>query len=85
LPAVLERVMHQAYRCNSSILDASARKEPRALETVLEVEVEGHTITLPAAISNEEAIARVEQHLRGKRCAAVPTRAHSPLINQSIL
>ena len=33
---------------------------------VLKVDVAGDTITLPTAISSEEAIARVEQHLRGR-------------------
>ena len=33
----------------------------------LEVDVAGDTIRLPTQLSNEEAIARVEQHLRGRR------------------
>src|SRR5262245_36600983 len=85
LPAVLERVMPQAHRDDLSILDASATREAPLLQSVLEVEVEGQTITVPAAISSEEAIARVEQHLRGKDCAAVSTCAPWPLINRSIL
>jgi hypothetical protein len=35
--------------------------------SVLEVDVAGDTIRLPTAISSEEAIGRVEQHLRGKK------------------
>ena len=57
---------HRLLRCLADELGAlSARGNGRA-RSALVVEVAGNTIRLAPAMSSEEAIARVEQHLRGR-------------------
>jgi hypothetical protein len=69
-----------------SIWDATTEHTTPAEERALEAEVAGDTIRLPAGVSNEEAIACIEQHLRGKKdCAVVTARRYLPLINQAAL
>ena len=52
---------------------------------VLEVDVAGDTIRLPTQLSSEEAIARVEQHLRGRRdCGGFAARGRSPVFQQGV-
>ena len=85
-PQVLGRVVRQTSSGCQPIQDVSAGYAAPSLKPSLEVEVAGETIRLPAAISREEAIACVEQHLRGKRdSAAVSAHGYSHLINQSIV
>jgi hypothetical protein len=74
------RVM-EAREVSLPILGSNAAR----FASVLEVDVAGDIIRLPTPVSNEEAIARVEQHLRGKDCASYAAHGGTTVIRHGIL
>ena len=61
--AMLASLATEACEVSLPILGSNATR----FAPVLEVDIAGETIRLPTPVSNEEAIARVEQHLRGRK------------------
>jgi hypothetical protein len=80
--AMLASFAMEAFEVSLSILGSSATR----FAPVLEVDVDGDTIRLSTPVSNEEAIARVEQHLRGRKdCPSFATHGVSTAIHHETI
>jgi hypothetical protein len=80
--AMLASLAMEACEVSMPILGSNATR----FAPVLEVDVAGDTIRLPTPVSNEEAIARVEQQLRGRKdCGSSGAHGASTVIRHGIL
>ena len=80
--AMLARLAMEACEVSLPILSSDATR----FAPVLEVDVAGDTIRLPTLVSDEEAIARVEEHLRGRKdCGGLAAHESSPVMQHGIL
>jgi hypothetical protein len=80
--AMLASLAMESCEVSLPILGSNATR----FAPVLEVDVAGETIRLPTPVSNEEAIACVEQHLRGRKdCGSSAAHGGSTVIRHGIL